>query len=121
MSVRLRCVISGFAALILSWPVCTGGPNSGHAAELKTGHRGGHWLRTCATKIPYKTGLSLEISLALRSWVSKTCILWRRSGLNLDRPLHIKPPPRSATGNDAAVAHHPTHKLNCGTRERNMV
>jgi hypothetical protein len=36
---------------------CTGRSKFRPRGGVKTGHRGGHWLRTCATKIPYKTGL----------------------------------------------------------------
>ena len=41
----------------LSSDGCTGRSKFRPRGGVKTGHRGGHWLRTCATKIPYKTGL----------------------------------------------------------------
>jgi hypothetical protein len=38
-------------------PKCTGRSKFRPRGGVKTGHRGGHWPRTCATKIPYEAGL----------------------------------------------------------------
>ena len=38
-------------------PACMGRSKFRPRGGGKTGHCGGHWPRTCATKIPYKTGV----------------------------------------------------------------
>jgi hypothetical protein len=54
----------------------------------KTGHRGGHWPETGATKSYTKQ--FLRTFWPMEPSVLEACILRRRSGLNLDRPLQAE-------------------------------
>src|SRR3954471_4165467 len=62
-----------------------GGPNSGHGAEEKPA--------TAAVTGPERAPLKSHTRQVFRAFwplersVLEACILWRRSGLNLDRPL----------------------------------
>src|SRR5215213_4727623 len=63
-----------------------GGLNSGHAAEEKPATA----AVTGPERVPLKsyTRQAFRTVWPLGSSVLEACILWRRSGLNLDRPLH---------------------------------
>src|SRR3954471_17005253 len=78
-----------------------GGPNSGHGAEEKPA--------TAAVTGPERTPLKSHTRQSFRAFwplelsVLKACILWRRSGLNLDRPLHSEPRTSSQAARTARV------------------
>src|ERR1051325_8325618 len=63
-----------------------GGPNSGHGAEEKPATA----AVTGSECPPLKsyTRQAFRTIRPLKPSVLQACILWRRSGLNLDRPLH---------------------------------